>query len=170
MRETLPPEFYVTLLCDISLQARKLCTCRSFNEQLFSAQYLSFLSIFMISVSNFLKAFLAKVYWAPMFCVFPLQNSARTCICTWKMDNLLLQRLGWLPVDSLFHRYTCNMVWKSNNGLARDNLCQIFSRLYDFHDRVLRNTKCDLAIPLIRTAYGRKFICFLRNWYMEQPS
>ena len=67
----------------------------------------------------------------------------------------LLQRLGWLSVDRLVHRETSTMVYKSLqqykslNGLAPDNLCQIFSRLSDVHNRLLRNTKCDLAIPRI---------------------
>ena len=52
------------------------------------------------------------------------------------------------------------MVYKSLNGLAPDNLCQIFSRLSDVHSRVLRNTKCDLAIPRMRTAYGQNSFAF----------
>ena len=62
----------------------------------------------------------------------------------------LLQRSVWLSVDRLVHRETSTMVYKSLNGLAPDNLCQIFSRLSDVHSRVLRNTKCDLVIPRMR--------------------
>ena len=47
------------------------------------------------------------------------------------------------------------MVCKSLNGLAPDNLCQIFSQLSDVHNRLLQNTKCDLVIPRMRTAYGQ---------------
>ena len=72
----------------------------------------------------------------------------------------LLQRLGWLSVDRLVHRETSTMVYKSLNGLAPDNLCQIFSRLSHVHSRVLRNTKCDLYIPRMRTAYGQNSIAF----------
>ena len=52
------------------------------------------------------------------------------------------------------------MVHKFLDGLVPDNLCQIFSRLSDVHDRVLRNTKYDLAIPRMRTAYGQKSYAF----------
>ena len=52
------------------------------------------------------------------------------------------------------------MVYKSLNGLAPDNLCQIFSRLSDVHNRFLQNIKCDLVIPLMRTAYGPNSFAF----------
>ena len=45
-------------------------------------------------------------------------------------------------------RETSTMVYTPLNGLAPDNLCQIFSRLSDVHN--LRNTKCDLAISRMR--------------------
>ena len=60
----------------------------------------------------------------------------------------------------LVHRETSSMVFKSLNGLAPDNLCQIFSRLSDVHNRVLRSTKCDLAIPQMKTAYGQNSSAF----------
>ena len=72
----------------------------------------------------------------------------------------LLQRLGWLSVDRPVHMETSTMVYKSLNGLAPDNLCQIFSRLSDVHNRLLRNTKCDLVIPRMRTAYGQNSFAF----------
>ena len=52
------------------------------------------------------------------------------------------------------------MVYKSLNGLAPDILCQIFLQLSDVHNRVLRNSKRDLAIPLIRTAYGQNSFAY----------
>ena len=52
------------------------------------------------------------------------------------------------------------MVHKSLNGLAPDNLCQIFSRLSDVHYGILGSTKCDLAIPLMRTAYGQNSFAY----------
>ena len=52
------------------------------------------------------------------------------------------------------------MVYKSLNGFAPDNLCQIFSQLSDVHSWVLRNTKCDLDIPRMRTAYGQNLFAF----------
>ena len=92
-----------------------------------------------------------------------LQNRAARIVTNSPFDASsapLLQRLGWLPVDKLVNRETCSMVYKSPNGLAPDNLCQIFSRLSDVHHRVLRNTKCDLCIPLMRTTYGQNSCAF----------
>ena len=40
-------------------------------------------------------------------------------------------------------------------------LGNIFSRLSDVHTRVLRNTKCNLAVPKMRTSYGQKSFAFL---------
>ena len=48
------------------------------------------------------------------------------------------------------------MVFKSLNDFAPENLGNIFSKLFDVHARVLRNTKCNLAVPKTRTAYGQK--------------
>ena len=92
-----------------------------------------------------------------------LQNRAARIVTGSPFDSSaapLLQRLGWLPVDRLVHRETSTMVYKSLNGLAPDNLCQIFSRLSDVHNRLLRNTKCDLVVPRMRTAYGQKSFAF----------
>ena len=49
---------------------------------------------------------------------------------------------------------------KSLNRLPPDNLCQVFSRLSDVHNWALRNIKCDLAIPQMRTAHGQKLSAF----------
>ena len=46
------------------------------------------------------------------------------------------------------------MAYTSLNGLAPENLGNIF--LCDVDTSVLRNTKCSLAIPKLRTAYGQK--------------
>ena len=52
------------------------------------------------------------------------------------------------------------MVFKSLNDLAPENLGNSFSKLSDVHARVLRNTKCNLALPKMRTAYGKKSFLF----------
>ena len=57
-----------------------------------------------------------------------LQNRAARIVTGSPFDSSaapLLQRLGWLSVDRLLHRETPTMVYKSLNGLAPDNLCQI---------------------------------------------
>ena len=68
-----------------------------------------------------------------------LQNRAARIITNSPFDSPaapLLQRLEWLPVDRLVHRETSCMVHKSLNGLAPDNVCQIFSRLSDIYNWV----------------------------------
>ena len=87
-----------------------------------------------------------------------LQNRAARIATNSQFDSsaaLLLQRLGWLPrmADRLIHRETSSMICKSLNWLTPNILCQIFSRVPDVHNCALRNTKCDLAIRLIRTAH-----------------
>ena len=98
-----------------------------------------------------------------------LQNRAARIVTNNPFDSSaapLLERLGWLLVDRLIHRETSSMVYKSLNELAPDNLCQIFSRLSDVHNRTLRNTKCDPAVPLMRTAYGQISFAFreINTW------
>ena len=46
------------------------------------------------------------------------------------------------------------------NDLAPENLGNIFSMLSDAHIRVLRNTRCSLAVSKRRTAYGQKSLEF----------
>ena len=57
------------------------------------------------------------------------------------------------------------MVYKSLSGPAPDNLCQIFSRLSDVHNRVIRNAI--LGISLVRKAYGKTSLLSVE--LMEQP-
>ena len=52
------------------------------------------------------------------------------------------------------------MVHKSLNELAPENRGNIFHKLSDVHTRVLRDTKCNLAVPKMRTAYGQKSLAF----------
>ena len=47
-------------------------------------------------------------------------------------------------------------MYKSLNDLAPQYLSDLFIRLSDFHTRELRDTKNDLAIPLMRTVSGQK--------------
>ena len=70
----------------------------------------------------------------------------------------LLQLLCWPSVEKLINRETCTMVYKSLNELAPENLGNIFHKLSDVHTRVLRNTKCNLAVPKMRTTY-----CMAKN-------
>ena len=48
------------------------------------------------------------------------------------------------------------MMYKSLKNLAPQYLSDLFVRLSDFHTRELRNTKNDLAVPLMRTVSAQK--------------
>ena len=72
----------------------------------------------------------------------------------------LLQRCGWPSIDKRIYRETCTMVFKYLNDLAPENLVNILSKLSDAHTRVLRNTRCNLAVPKRKTAYGQKSFPF----------
>ena len=48
------------------------------------------------------------------------------------------------------------MMYKSLNDLAPQYFSDLFARLADFNTRELRNTKNDLAVPLMRTVSGQK--------------
>ena len=72
----------------------------------------------------------------------------------------LLQLLRWPSIETLINRETCTMVYKSLNKLAPENLGNMLHKLSDVHTRVLRDTKCNLAVPKMRTAYGQKSFAF----------
>ena len=72
----------------------------------------------------------------------------------------LLQRFHWPSVEKLINQETCAIVYKSLNYLASKNLGNIFFRLSDVHTRVLCDTKCNLAVLKMRTAYGQKSFAF----------
>ena len=72
----------------------------------------------------------------------------------------LLQLLRWPSIEKLINLETCTMVYKSLNELASENLGNIFHKMSDVHTRVLRDTKCNLAVPKMRTAYGQKSFAF----------
>ena len=68
----------------------------------------------------------------------------------------LRKELGWLSVKEMIVKETSTMMYKSLNDLAPQYLSDLFVRLSDFHTRELRNTKNDLAVPLMRTVSGQK--------------
>ena len=90
------------------------------------------------------------------------KRAARMCTCS-PFDTPaapLLQRLGWQSIESLINRENSTMVYKSLNNLTPEILGNLFSKLSDAHTRVLRNTKCNLAVPQRRTAYVQKSFAF----------
>ena len=52
------------------------------------------------------------------------------------------------------------MVYKSLNSLAPQYLCDLLGRLSGVHPRELRNSKTDLAIPMLRTGNGQKSFAY----------
>ena len=66
----------------------------------------------------------------------------------------LLQGLGWLSVDRLVHRETFNMVYKSLNGLAPDNPCQIFSRYTTLMNSLVLEILQNLSYEILDTKFG----------------
>ena len=69
----------------------------------------------------------------------------------------LRKELGWLSVkEMIIVKETSTMMYKSLNDLAPQYLSDLFVRLSDFHTRELRNTKNDLAVPLMRKVSGQK--------------
>ena len=87
-----------------------------------------------------------------------LQNRAARIVTGSPFDTPaapLLQRLGWPSIEKLINQENCTMVYESLNDLAPEKLGN-FSKLPEVRTRILRNTKCNLAVPKMRTAYGQK--------------
>ena len=92
-----------------------------------------------------------------------LQNKAARIVTNSPFDAsaaLLLQRLGWPPVQKLKYKETGAMVYKSLNSLAPQYLSDLFVRLSGVHPRELRNSKTDLAVSMLRTGNGQKSFAY----------
>ena len=76
-----------------------------------------------------------------------------------KLQNKV-QRLGWPSVQQLINKETGSMVYKSLNSLAPQYLSDLSVRLSGVHPRELRNSKTDLAIPMLRTGNGQKSFAY----------
>ena len=89
-----------------------------------------------------------------------LKNKAARIVTNSPFDATaahLLQRLGWPSVQKLINKETDSMVYKSLNSLAPQYLNDdLFVRLSGVHPRELRNSKIDLAIPMLRTGNGQR--------------
>ena len=92
-----------------------------------------------------------------------LQNIAARIVANSPFDASaapLLQRLGWPSVHKLMNKETGSMVYRSLNSLALQYLSDLFVRLSEVHPRELRNSKTNLAIPMLRTGNGQKFFAY----------
>ncbi len=92
-----------------------------------------------------------------------LQNKAARIVTNSPFDASaapLLQRLGWPSVQKLINKETGSMVYKSLNSLAPQYLSDLFVRLSEVHPRELRNSKTNLAIPMLRTGNGQKSFAY----------
>ena len=110
-----------------------------------------------------------------------LQNRAARIVTGSSYDapsEPLRKDLGWLSVKEMIVKETSTMIYKSLNHLAPKYLSDLFVRLSDFHIPELRNTKCNLVVPLMRTVSGQKAFCYrgtkvwnkLNNIIKEAPS
>ena len=92
-----------------------------------------------------------------------LQNKAARVVTNSHFDASaapLLQRLGWPSVQKLINKETGSMVYKSLNSLAPRRLSDLFVRLSGVHQRKLRNSKKNLAIPMLITGNGQKSFAY----------
>ena len=92
-----------------------------------------------------------------------LQNTAARIVTHSPFDASaapLLQRLGWPSVQKLINKGTGSMVYRSLNSLAPQDLSDLFVRLSEVHPRELRNSKTNLAIPMLRTGNGQKSFAY----------
>ena len=92
-----------------------------------------------------------------------LQNKATRIVTNSPFDASaapFLQRLGWPSVQKLIYEETGSMVYKSLKSLAPQYLSDLFVRLSGVHPRDLRNSKTDLAIPMLRTGNGQKSFAY----------
>ena len=96
-----------------------------------------------------------------------LQNKAARIVTDSPIDasaDPLLQRLGWPSVHKLINKETVSMIYRSLNSLAPQYLSDLFVRLSEVHPRDLRNSKTNLAIPMLRIGNGQKsFACRLAS-------
>ena len=92
-----------------------------------------------------------------------LQNKAARIVTGSSYDapsEPLLKDLGWLSVTEMILKETSTMMYKSLNDLATKYLSDKFVRLSYFQILELRNTKSNLAVPLMPTVSGQKaFSC-----------
>ena len=94
-----------------------------------------------------------------------LQNKAARIVTNSPIDASaapLLQRLGWPSVQKLINKEIGSMVYKSLNSLAPRYLSDLSVRLSGVHPREFRNSKTDLAIPMLRTGNGQKSFAYRR--------
>ena len=68
----------------------------------------------------------------------------------------LRKELGWLSIKEMIATETSILMYKSLSDLAPKCLSDLLVRLSDFHTRELRNTKNDLAVPLMRIVSGQR--------------
>ena len=88
-----------------------------------------------------------------------LQNRAARIVTNSPFDKTslpLIAQLGWLNVKEMVDFETATIVYKSLHELAPPYMQDMFHKLSDSRNRVLRNTETDLRIPLCKTSNGQR--------------
>ena len=68
----------------------------------------------------------------------------------------LISQLGWLNRKEMIDFETANMVYKSLHGLSPAYMRDMFHKLSDCRNRVLRSTETDLEITRFKTSKGQR--------------
>ena len=88
-------------------------------------------------------------------------------------SQLLFKELNWLtfPKRVQYHSMSCNMVYKASNGLAPEYISEIFVKISDTHNRILRSVDNELLrIPGSRTKiYENSFTISAAKLWNEIP-
>ena len=86
-------------------------------------------------------------------------------------SQLLFKELSWLTFPKRVQYHTCNMVYKALNGLAPEYISEIFVKIYDTHNRILRSVDNELLrIPGSRTKiYENSFTISAAKLWNEIP-
>ena len=73
----------------------------------------------------------------------------------------LLQNLGWPPIKDLIRKETATLT-----SLAPQYLGELFSKCSEGSNRILRSTKTNLQMPLLRTSTGQKAFSYrgAKSW------
>ena len=88
-----------------------------------------------------------------------LQNRAARILTNSAFDapsSPLIKNLGWMSITDLISFKLKQLVFKSLNNQAPQNICNLFQRNSDCSSRDLRNTATDLRLPMNTSLNGKQ--------------